>query len=222
MSEKALVLLSGGLDSTVLLYQMMAEHGEVAALSFFYGQRHIRELDSASRISRLLNIRHDVINVSPIYEGVTEGCGSLLDRNTAVPEGHYEDVSMKATVVPNRNMILLSVAAARAIALKIPRIAYAAHSGDHAIYPDCRLEFATAMKVAISLCDWSPLELVTPFVDQTKAQIVGIGHSLHVPFDQTWSCYKGEDVHCGVCGTCVERREAFSLAGVADPTVYSL
>jgi 7-cyano-7-deazaguanine synthase len=128
---------------------------------------------------------------------------------------------MKSTVVPNRNMIFLSVATGHALSIKAGQIAYAAHSGDHAIYPDCRNEFADAMATAIELADWEKVTLIRPFVDWTKADIVRRGAALNVPFVKTWSCYKGGDVHCGRCGTCIERREAFDLAGVTDPTRYA-
>ena len=128
---------------------------------------------------------------------------------------------MKSTVVPNRNMILLSVATGHALSIKAGQIAYAAHSGDHAIYPDCRNEFAEAMANAIMLADWEQVELIRPFVDWTKADIVRRGAELGVPFAKTWSCYKGGDLHCGCCGTCIERREAFDLAKVIDPTPYA-
>jgi 7-cyano-7-deazaguanine synthase len=127
---------------------------------------------------------------------------------------------MKATVVPNRNMILLSVAAGWAISSEFDRLAYAAHSGDHAIYPDCRTEFADALDSAIRLADWREVSLYRPFVDHTKADVVTLGAELNVPFENTWSCYKGLDLHCGRCGTCVERREAFHIAEVSDPTAY--
>lgn len=127
---------------------------------------------------------------------------------------------MKLTVVPNRNMILLALAGAWAVSTKSEAIAYAAHAGDHAIYPDCRPEFAEAMQGALLLCDWHPVRIARPFLAMSKADLVKLGAELGVPFALTWSCYKGGDKHCGKCGTCVERREAFELAGVPDPTKY--
>ena len=118
-------------------------------------------------------------------------------------------------------MILLALAAGWAISQKADAVAYAAHSGDHAIYPDCRSEFADAMRHAIGLADWHKVDLIRPFVEFTKADVVRRGAALGVPFAETWSCYKGKALHCGRCGTCVERREAFYLAGVADPTPYA-
>jgi 7-cyano-7-deazaguanine synthase len=145
---------------------------------------------------------------------------SLTSADIEVADGHYTEETMKSTVVPNRNMILLALTTGYALSIAADQVAYAAHSGDHAIYPDCRNEFADAMATAIELCDWKTVTLVRPFVDWTKADIVRRGHDLAVPFEQTWSCYKGGERHCGRCGTCIERREAFDLAGVEDPTSY--
>jgi len=138
-----------------------------------------------------------------------------------VPAGHYTNETMKLTVVPNRNMIMLSVAIGWAVSGKADAVAYAAHAGDHTIYPDCRPAFIEAIRQAAALCDWHRVELLTPFVGKTKRDIVRLGAELDVPFGQTWSCYVGGEVHCGRCGTCVERREAFKSAGVDDPTVYA-
>ncbi|MFM9146691.1 MAG: 7-cyano-7-deazaguanine synthase, partial [Verrucomicrobiota bacterium] len=138
-----------------------------------------------------------------------------------VPEGHYEEESMKATVVPNRNMLLISVATAWAVSLRAESVAYGAHGGDHAIYPDCRPEFAEALDRAVRLADWHEVRLERPFVKMDKAAIVRRGAELDVPFSLTWSCYVGGERHCGKCGTCVERKEAFRLARVTDPTDYA-
>ncbi len=210
---------SGGLDSTVLLYRLLAEGGKVAALSVDYGQRHRVELDHAGRIAAAAGVQHEVADVSAVTRFL--GGSSQTDSKVEVPLGHYTAESMKQTVVPNRNMIMLAVAAGWAVSLKADRVAYAAHAGDHAIYPDCRPEFAAALGEAIRLADWHSVELVFPFVEMSKADIVRLGAELGVPFEQTWSCYQGGEFHCGDCGTCVERREAFKLAGIADPTAYA-
>ncbi len=210
---------SGGLDSTVLLYHLLAEGHTVSALSVHYGQRHAKELGCAAAIAKRLGVRHEVADLRPV-SGLLAG-SSLTSSEIAVPEGHYAEENMKATVVPNRNMILLALAAGWAISQKADAVAYAAHSGDHAIYPDCRSEFADAMRHAIGLADWHKVDLVRPFVTLTKADIVRRGAQLSLPFAETWSCYKGGEVHCGRCGTCIERREAFHLAGVPDPTPYA-
>jgi len=207
------------MDSTVLLYQLLQAGDEVKALSINYGQRHSRELEAARALCTELGVEHRVADLSGLSDLLAGS--ALTSSDIEVPEGHYAEDNMKATVVPNRNMILLSVAAGWAISSKYDRIAYAAHSGDHAIYPDCRNEFAEALDGAIRLADWHEVSLYRPFVDMTKADIVSLGAKLGVPFEKTWSCYKGQDLHCGRCGTCVERREAFYLAGVEDPTTYA-
>ena len=127
---------------------------------------------------------------------------------------------MKSTVVPNRNMILLSLAGGHALSIGFDTIAYAAHAGDHTIYPDCRPEFANAMETVLNLADWAPLRLHRPFVNLKKQDLVKLGHKMGAPLNETWSCYAGRDLHCGKCGTCVERKEAFSLANIPDPTKY--
>lgn len=215
---KSVVIYSGGLDSTVLLYHLRDAGAELAALSVNYGQRHVREIECARRICTQLDIPHreaDLRSLAPLL-----GQNSLTDRDVQVPHGHYTEDSMKQTVVPNRNMIMLSVATGWAISLKADNVAYAAHSGDHAIYPDCRREFADAVDAAIQLADWHVVKLFRPFVEWSKADIVRRGAELGVPFEQTWSCYEGGSLHCGRCGTCIERREAFLLAQVKDPTPY--
>ncbi len=213
------VVFSGGLDSTVLLSHLLHERHTVRALSIHYGQRHARELQAAQTIARKLSVEHriaDLRGLAPLLSG-----SSLTSDDLPVPEGHYAETSMKATVVPNRNMILLSVAAGWALSVGAEAVAYAAHGGDHAIYPDCRPEFADAVDAALRLADWKPMRLLRPFVGRTKADLVRLGAQLCAPLDLTWSCYCGGDLHCGRCGTCIERREAFHLAGVPDPTAYA-
>jgi 7-cyano-7-deazaguanine synthase len=215
---KSIVVHSGGMDSTVLLYKLVSEGDEVKTLSINYGQRHAKEIDYARSLSEGLEVEHRVADLCSVTELL--GGSALTSSEIEVPEGHYAEDNMKATVVPNRNMILLSVAAGWAISSKFVRIAYAAHAGDHAVYPDCRTEFADALNAAIGLADWHEVSLYRPFVGITKADVVKLGAELNVPFENTWSCYKGLDLHCGRCGTCVERREAFHLAEVPDPTTY--
>lgn len=216
---KTVLIYSGGLDSSVLLFDLVKGGHEVHALSVDYGQRHLRELDSAHIIASSLGIEHRVLDLSSLG-GILMG-SALTDRQVHVPEGHYEEASMRATVVPNRNMVLLSLAGAWAIAINAESVSYAAHAGDHAIYPDCRPEFGDAIDQVLSLADWNPLYLHRPFVELTKADIVRRGAELGVPFVDTWSCYQGGELHCGRCSTCVERREAFYLSGVVDPTTYA-
>lgn len=161
---------------------------------------------------------HQFIDLSAL-RAVLKG-SSQTDENFEVPEGHYTEETMKVTVVPNRNMILLAVAGAWAISLKAEYVAYAAHVGDHAIYPDCRKEFADRIAEVLETADWHSVKLMRPFLNRTKADIAALGHELKVPYELTWSCYKGGEKHCGKCGTCVERKEAFALANVPDPTEY--
>jgi len=216
---KTLVIYSGGLDSTVLLYDLHQAGHDLTALSVNYGQRHACELERAAGICQGLRISHKVADLSAIQPLLAGS--SLTSPDIAVAEGHYTEENMKTTVVPNRNMILLALATGHALSVGAQQVAYAAHSGDHAIYPDCRNAFADAMAEAMRLCDWNQVELSRPFVDWSKADIVRRGAELDVPFAQTWSCYKGGERHCGRCGTCIERREAFDLADVADPTDYA-
>ncbi len=214
----ALIVYSGGLDSTVLLHLLKREGKAQAALLVDYGQKHKKELEYAKTNCRKLGVPFEVADLTslkPLF-----GDCSLTNDSEAVPDGGYREESMKSTVVPNRNMIMISVAAARAIAVGANEVAYAAHAGDHAIYPDCRPEFADALDGVLALCHYEPIKLLRPFVGMTKADIVELGAELGVDFSLTWSCYKGGEIHCGTCGTCTERREAFALAGVADPTKY--
>jgi 7-cyano-7-deazaguanine synthase len=220
MSYKVAVIFSGGLDSTVLLYDVhQTFSGNVRASSVNYGQRHRRELVAARLIADELGVEHRVIDLAALGRLVPGS--SQTDSRVKVPHGHYEEESMKVTVVPNRNMMLLSTSAMVAIANGAKSLAYAAHAGDHAIYPDCRPEFVEAMRRALALADWNPLELMAPYLFDSKADIVRRGVLLAVPFGATWSCYEGVELHCGQCGTCVERQEAFAIAGASDPTRYS-
>ncbi|AOS46105.1 7-cyano-7-deazaguanine synthase [Lacunisphaera limnophila] len=215
---KTVVIFSGGMDSTILVYDLIARGDTVKVLSVDYGQRHAKEIVCAKGIAAQLGIEHrvaDLRSITPLLAG-----SSLTSADIAVPEGHYAEDNMKATVVPNRNMIMLAVATGWAISMRFDAVAFGAHSGDHTIYPDCRPEFASLMDSAIRLADWNEVRLIRPFVGQTKAELAKRGAELKVPFERTWSCYKGGEFHCGVCGTCVERREAFHLAGLADPTTY--
>jgi 7-cyano-7-deazaguanine synthase len=215
---KALVLFSGGLDSTVLATQMKQEATETRLLSIDYGQRHAKELDHSQKVADHLGLAHEILKLPQL--GQILGGSSLTDKSITLPEGHYAEESMKSTVVPNRNMILLALAGGHALSLSFDTIAYAAHAGDHTIYPDCRPEFADAMDTARSLADWNTLSLHRPYVEMTKSDLVSLGEELNAPLHLTWSCYAGNEIHCGKCGTCVERKEAFALAKIPDPTKY--
>jgi len=217
---KTLVVCSGGLDSVTLAYKVAAEEELCGLVSFDYGQRHKNELAYAGKCADALGVEQLVIDISPI--GKLLG-GSALTDNLAVPDGHYAEESMKVTVVPNRNAIMLTIAFGLASARKLDSVALAVHGGDHFIYPDCRPAFIEAFQTMQNhaLDGLSAINLLTPFLSLTKAEIVSVGAGLGVPFEATWSCYKGGDRHCGRCGTCVERLEAFALAGVNDPTGYA-
>ena len=215
---KAVVLFSGGLDSTVLASHLLSQGAEVRLLSIDYGQRHAKELAHGEALAKHMNLPRKSL-LLPDLGDLLKG-SSLTDDSVELPEGHYAEESMKATVVPNRNMILLALAGGYALSSGFDTIAYAAHAGDHFIYPDCRPEFAEAMEKALGLADWNDLSLYRPFVDMTKADLVSLGTELGTPLEMTWSCYAGMDIHCGKCGTCVERKEAFELAKIPDPTKY--
>ncbi len=220
---KTLVICSGGLDSVILAHKVAASYTEEQTLtgliSFDYGQRHKKELVFAALCAEHLNVPHTVIDISDVGASLS---GSALTDDIAVPDGHYAEDTMKITVVPNRNAIMLSIAYGIASAQEADAVAAAFHGGDHFIYPDCRPGFVKSFEEMQShaLEGLGEIKLYTPYLNLTKADIAAEGAALNVPFDQTWSCYKGGDTHCGRCGTCVERREAFDLAGVEDPTEY--
>lgn len=207
---KTVLVYSGGMDSTTLLYKLLAQGDQVLCLSFDYGQRHKKELKAAQKICKILKnssakISHKIINITPIKNLIA---GSALTSHIAVPEGHYKNKTMRATVVPNRNMIFLSLAIAAAVSEKFDRVAIAVHAGDHAIYPDCRLEFIKKMRAAAKVANYEKIDIYAPFLNITKHEIAKIGNRLGVPFNLTWTCYKGLKNPCGKCGACVERKEA--------------
>lgn len=215
---KCLILLSGGVDSATALHWAAREHEPMAALSFRYGSNHAdRELACAERQARTLNIPHRVVDLSALAPHLSS---ALLSGASAIPAGEYDEQNMRATVVPFRNGIFLSVAAGIAESCGAQGVVIAAHSGDHAIYPDCRESFMQAMSRAIELGSYAGVQLLRPFISMSKAQIVELGAQLGVDFAHTYSCYCGGERHCGRCGTCRERREAFLASGVPDPTTY--
>lgn len=218
-------IVSGGMDSTVLAYHVKDLGNTQTILSFDYGQRHVKELQYAARTARKLGVEHLVVNMRPIGRAVMSA--SVLTQSTnPVPEGHYADENMKATVVPNRNMIMLSLAVGLAVSRKAGAVATAVHAGDHAIYPDCRPEFIKSFEQTARIANEGfvvpDFEVWAPYVHSSKAAIAAAGDRLKVSFENTWSCYNGSDIHCGRCATCIERREALALADVADPTEYEV
>lgn len=235
----SVAIVSGGLDSTTLVYDMIDKGYVPHLLSFNYGQRHRKELLFAKATASKFGLRHDVIDLTSVTHlisnsALTSGYSDLHKTvgNIEVPEGHYGEDSMKQTVVPNRNMIMLSIATGVAVNEKARLIGLGVHAGDHFVYPDCRPGFISAMETAISLGNegFDSFErheiedafgrrdvpgggaLYAPFLRKSKADIAYRALSLDVPLHETWSCYKGGDVHCGRCGTCVERLEAIDEA----------
>ncbi|MBV8100462.1 MAG: 7-cyano-7-deazaguanine synthase QueC [Verrucomicrobia bacterium] len=216
---KAIVLLSGGMDSVAAFYDSRSHHDIVAAISFDYGAKHNhKEIPFAAYHCLKFNVEHRVIPLDFVGELFKS---DLLKSGGAIPDGHYEEETMKSTVVPFRNGIMLSIAAGFAESKDASGLVIAAHAGDHAIYPDCRQEFMKSMAEAIRLGTYAGITLLRPFISKTKADIASRGQALGVDFSQTWSCYKGGALHCGTCGTCVERREAFMMAAIPDPTKYA-
>ena len=215
---KTVVLCSGGMDSVVALYEAHSHHEILAVLSFDYGSKHnAREIPMAAYHAEALAIPHRVIALPFINEHFSS---HLLQTGGSIPDGHYAEENMRQTVVPFRNGIMLSIAAGMAESLGAEALVIAAHSGDHAIYPDCREAFLDAMHRAVSSGTYANVQILRPFVRSDKTKIALRGEELGIDFAMTWSCYKGEDIHCGTCGTCVERREAFLLANLPDPTEY--
>jgi 7-cyano-7-deazaguanine synthase len=216
---KVVVLCSGGMDSVTALHWARSAHEVVAAVSFDYGAKHNhREIPFAAEHARIIGTRHEIITLDFVNRLFAS---NLLQSGGEIPEGHYEAENMKQTVVPFRNAIMLSIACGFAESVGAEGLVIAAHGGDHAIYPDCREEFMRAMADAMRLGTYAGVKLLRPFIAMNKARIAAEGVRLGVDFARTWSCYKGGAMHCGRCGTCVERREAFAQAGIPDPTVYA-
>lgn len=221
MSKKLVQIFSGGMDSTTLLYHLLSQGWEVHTLSFNYGQRHKKELDAAKEIVKdLLHEGRQVANYEVDLSTIKPLLKSSQTGDISVPHGHYAEENMKQTVVPNRNMIMLSIASGYALSIEAPEVYYGAHGGDHAVYPDCRREFVQALNKTLIEADWKTVQIRAPFLSFTKTEIVKLGHDLGVPFEKTWTCYEGEDLACGRCGTCTERLLSFHEAGLTDPLSY--
>ena len=220
---RAIAIVSGGLDSVTLAYLLKSQGYDLHLLGFDYGQKHRKELEFARQCASDLDADFDVVDLSGF--GKLIGGSALTDPDIAVPHGHYAAPNMAITVVPNRNAIFLALAYGVAVAEKANRVAIGAHGGDHYVYPDCRpdflIQFEKMQHLAVGGFGAPDLELEAPFAATDKTGIVKLGADLGVPFQNTWSCYEGGALHCGRCGTCVERIEAFERAGVADPTVYA-
>jgi 7-cyano-7-deazaguanine synthase len=218
---KAVVIVSGGMDSVTLLYYVASMYRDVLALSFDYGQRHRRELECAAFHAKLLGVPHRVAALS--IDGLAGS--ALTDATVAVPHGHYEAETMRKTVVPGRNAVMLSTAWAIGAAEGADAIAAGVHAGDHHIYPDCRPEFIRALESALTLGTRDhaapTLHIEAPFLHVTKAEILGMGFVLGIDYSHTWTCYEGGALACGLCGACQERRGAFQSIGRDDPLRYA-
>lgn len=211
---KTVIVLSGGMDSVTLLYELLKEGKEVKAISFNYGQRHARELLSARDTCFKLGVEHKLIEMQFMRELVSN---SALTSNVPVPHGHYEHESMKLTVVPNRNMIMASIAIGWAVNLDYDEVALGVHAGDHAIYPDCRPEFVNALNQVAQVANFKPISIYAPFIHIDKGDIAIVGRENGTDYSMTWTCYEGKDRPCQKCGACQERAQAFQKAGVKDP-----
>ncbi len=217
MTEKVVVIYSGGMDSFTVLNRALKDGKKVYALSFDYGQRHVKELQCARIVCENLNVDHKVIDISAINQLLA---GSSLTDDIDIPEGHYEAQNMKSTVVPNRNMVLLSLAVAYAVSVGASQVYYGAHSGDHAIYPDCRPEFVKKMNDVCMIANYEAVEIFSPYLNVDKIAILADGISMGLNYSDTWTCYNGREKACGKCGACQERLEAFNENKIVDPIEY--
>jgi 7-cyano-7-deazaguanine synthase len=217
MSEKAVVIYSGGMDSFTILQRAYKDGYDLYPLTFDYGQKHSKEIDYARRVCNELKLPHRIIDITAINQLLQS---SSLTSDKSIPEGHYEADNMKSTVVPNRNMILLSLAIGYAVDIGASKVFYGAHSGDHAIYPDCRPEFVRAMNAVANIANYEPVEIVTPYLQGDKISILRDGLAMGLDYGKTWTCYNGREKACGKCGSCVERLEAFALNNSVDPLPY--
>ena len=217
MPNKVVVIYSGGMDSFTVLHKAVQAGHDVYALSFNYGQRHVKELQCAAQVCQELGIKHKIVDISAINQLLA---GSSLTDNIDIPEGHYAADNMKSTVVPNRNMILLSLAVGYAVSIGANQVYYGAHSGDHFIYPDCRPEFVQKMHDVCQIANYEPVDIISPYLSQTKIEILADGLAMGLDYSKTWTCYNGREKACGKCGSCQERLEAFTLNKVTDPLPY--
>lgn len=218
ISVDTVIVLSGGMDSAVLLAKTIAQNKTVTAISFDYGSKHnVRELPMAAAFCRTRQIEHKTVRLPFINDLFNS---SLLQTGEAIPDGHYEAETMKSTVVPFRNGILMSIAVGLAESIGAKEVLLGSHAGDHFIYPDCRPEFNAAFAEAAYLGTDKKVQVRFPFADLDKRDIGDLGRRLEVDFTQTWTCYKGDDIHCGTCGACQERKYALRQEEGLDPTSY--
>jgi len=215
--KKAVVVLSGGMDSTTLLYRVINEGFEVSVLSFDYGQRHKKELEVAKKTCEKLNVLHKIIDLTSVKQVMKN---SALTDDIEVPEGHYADENMKSTVVPNRNMIMASIAIAEAVSIEAEAVYLGVHGGDHDIYPDCRKEFIEKLNDVSKIANYHSVEIRAPYLEMDKGDILIEGKELGVDYSFTRTCYQAGEKSCGRCGSCIERILAFKKAGCIDPIFY--
>jgi 7-cyano-7-deazaguanine synthase len=218
MPKKVVVIYSGGMDSFTVLHKAMQQGLTPYALTFDYGQRHIKEIEVARQVCEELGVQHKVIDISAINQLI--GGSSLTDNSIDVAQGHYQQENMKSTVVPNRNMILLSLAIGYAVSLGAEQVYYGAHSGDHEIYPDCRPIFVEKMNEVAAVANYEKVEIFSPYLNNNKSGILKDGIKMGLDYSNTWTCYNGREKACGKCGSCVERLEAFADNGINDPIEY--
>jgi len=218
MSKKVVVIYSGGMDSYTVLHKAIQQGLTPYALTFDYGQRHIKEIEVARGVCQELGVNHKIIDISAINQLI--GGSSLTDSSIDVALGHYQEENMKSTVVPNRNMILLSLAIGYAVSIGAEKVYYGAHSGDHAIYPDCRPEFVKKMNDVAAIANYEKTEIFSPYLNSNKIGILKDGIAMGLDYSKTWTCYNGREKACGQCGSCVERLEAFAENGIIDPIQY--
>tara|TARA_B100000886_G_scaffold316488_1_gene255161 strand:+ start:785 stop:1435 length:651 start_codon:yes stop_codon:yes gene_type:complete len=211
--KSVLVVYSGGLDSYTLLNEALGKFDQVEAITFNYGQKHNKEIDYAARFCGVSNIPHEIVNLN--LEKILSG--SALVGDTEIPEGNYDKEKMKQTVVPNRNMIMISVAASLAIKNELDYLWYGAHAGDHEIYPDCRPEFIRKLGAVLSICDYHKLKFEAPFMHLSKNEIISKGLEMNLNYAQAWTCYVGGEKPCLKCSSCLERASAFKFNQAVDP-----
>ena len=216
-SKTAVVIYSGGMDSFTVLNRAIADGFKVYALSFHYGQRHSKELDCAASVCAELGVPHKVVDIRAIN---TLLAGSALTSDIDVPDADYAEGNMQATVVPNRNMILLSLAIGYAVSIDADEVYYGAHSGDHDIYPDCRPEFVEAMNTVSKLANYKEIPVRSPYLYNSKDEILADGLAMQLDYSNTWTCYNGREKACGKCSACRERLAAFAHHGLTDPIAY--
>ncbi|XKE43851.1 7-cyano-7-deazaguanine synthase QueC [Halomonas organivorans] len=218
-SPATVVIYSGGMDSYTVLHRALREGREVHALSFDYGQRHARELEVARRVCRELGVPHQVVDITAIH-GLIDA-SALTDTSRELPDADYAEDNLQDTVVPNRNMVLLSLAIAKAVNIGADRVDYGAHGGDHVLYPDCRPAFVEAMNAVAAIANFAPVEIHAPYLRAGKAEILADGLAMGLDYARTWTCYRGEALACGRCGSCRERLAAFAANGARDPLDYA-